>query len=297
VGQTLGVTFDDLERWARGHGLEAVLIATGALLLGRLVRWAANRLVARSEHRDARDHDAGLVPSEAAKHEAALVQVVAWSLIGMTYFVAALLVLDRLNVPLSSLVAPATVAGVALGFGAQRMAQDMISGFFIFTERQYGYGDVLRIAPPGETAGITGTVEEVTLRTTKLRTVNGELIIIPNGEIRQVINLSKDWARVVLDIPLAADANVPKAAEILRRIGEEIAGEEEWAPLLLDAPSVMGIEKFGVGFLQVRFVARTLPGKQWEVGRELRGRIAEAFRQSDIVAAPSFVAAGGPSGL
>jgi small-conductance mechanosensitive channel len=206
-------------------------------------------------------------------------------------------VLDRLNVPLSSLVAPATVAGIALGFGAQRMAQDMISGFFIFTERQYGYGDVLRIAPPGETAGITGTVEEVTLRTTKLRTVNGELIIIPNGEIRQVTNLSKDWARVVLDIPLAADANVPKAAEILRRIGEEIAGEEEWAPLLLDAPSVMGIEKFGVGFLQVRFVARTLPGKQWEVGRELRGRIAEAFRQSDIVAAPSFVATGGPSGL
>ena len=77
-----------------------------------------------------------------------MVQVLSWSLIAIVYFVAALLVLDRLNVPLSSLVAPATVAGVALGFGAQRMAQDMISGFFIFTERQYGYGDVLRIAPP-----------------------------------------------------------------------------------------------------------------------------------------------------
>lgn len=290
------MAFDDLERWARGSGLEAVLIATGSVLLARVVRWAADRLVARSQHRDVRDREAGLVPSETAKHEGALVQVIAWSLIALVYFVAALLVLDRLNVPLSSLVAPATVAGVALGFGAQRLAQDMISGFFIFAERQYGYGDVLRIAPPGETVGITGTVEEITLRTTKLRTVNGELIILPNGEIRQVTNLSKDWARVVLDIPLAADANVSRAAELLRRIGEEIAVDEEWAPLLLDAPTVMGIEKFGVGFLQVRFVARTLPGKQWEVGRELRGRIAEAFREAGIIAAPSFVAAGGPSG-
>jgi small conductance mechanosensitive channel len=291
------MTFDDLDRWARGHGLEAILIATGSVLLARLVRWSADRLVVRTQERDAKDREAGIVPSEAAKHEGALVQVIAWSLIAVIYFVAGLLFLDRLNVPLSSLVAPATVAGVALGFGAQRLAQDMISGFFIFAERQYGYGDVLRVAPPGEVGGITGTVEEVTLRTTKLRTVNGELIILPNGEIRQVVNLSKDWARVVLDIPLAADANVPKAAEILRRIGEEIVVEEEWAPLLLDAPSVMGIEKFGVGFLLLRYVARTLPGKQWDVGRELRGRTAEAFREAGIVAAPSMVVAGGPSGM
>ena len=291
------MTFDDLERWARGHGLEAVLIATGAVLVARLVRWSADRLVVRTQQRDAKDREAGLVPSEAAKYEGALVQVMAWSLVAVVYFVAALLVLDRFNVPLSSLVAPATVAGVALGFGAQRLAQDVISGFFIFAERQYGYGDVLRIAPPGEAGGVTGTVEEITLRTTKLRTVNGELIVLPNGEIRQVVNLSKDWARVVLDVPLAADASVPRAAELLRRIGEEIVAEEEWAPLLLDAPSVMGIEKFGVGFLLLRYVARTLPGKQWDVGRELRGRIAEAFREAGIVAAPSFVAAGGPSGM
>jgi small-conductance mechanosensitive channel len=297
VRKTLDMTLSDLSRWARGHGLEAVLIATGAVLLARLVRWGADRLIARSQQRDQRDRDAGLVPSEAAKHEGALVQVGAWSSIAVIYFVAALLLLERLNVPLSSVVAPATVAGVALGFGAQRLAQDLISGFFIFAERQYGYGDVLRIAPPGDATGITGTVEEITLRTTKLRTVNGELIILPNGEIRQVVNLSKDWARVVLDIPLAADANVPKAADILRRIGDEIAADEEWEPLLLDAPSVMGIEKFGVGFLQLRFVARTLPGKQWEVGRELRGRIAEAFREAGIIAAPSVVASGGPSGL
>lgn len=290
------MTLDDLERWARSSGLEAVLIATGAVLLARLVRWGADRLVARTQERDRREREAGLVPSEMAKREGAVVQVVAWCAVATIYVVAALLFLDRLNVPLPSLVAPATVAGVAVGFGAQRLAQDLISGFFIFAERQYGYGDVLRIAPPGESGGITGTVEEVTLRTTKLRTVNGELIILPNGEIRQVINLSKDWARVVLDIPLAADANVPMAADILRRIGDQIATEEEWAPLLLDPPSVMGIEKFAVGFLQLRFVARTLPGKQWEVGRELRGRIADAFREAGIVAPPSLVAAGGPSG-
>jgi len=290
------MSFDDLERWARGNGLEAVLIAVGSVLLARLVRWVADRLVRRAELDDRRAREEGLVASEESKRRGALAQVVAWSSIFLVYFVAGLLVLERLNVPLTSLVAPATVAGVALGFGAQRLVQDLLSGFFIFAERQYGYGDVIRIAQPGDPAGISGTVEEVTLRTTKLRTVNGELIALPNGEIRQVTNLSKDWARVVLDIPLAGDADVARATDLLRRIGEGIASDPAWSPLLLDAPSVMGIETFTVGLLQLRFVARTLPGKQWEVGRELRWRIAEAFREAGIVAPPSFVAAGGPSG-
>lgn len=287
---------DDLSRWVRGSGLEVVLITLGAVLLARFVRWTTGRLLASaaSKNPDGRDRD--IAAAEAVKHKAALWQVAEWSGVFVVYLVAALLVVERLNIPVTSLVAPATLAAAAIGFGAQRLVHDLISGFFIFAERQYGYGDVVRVAQPGEPSGVSGAVEEVTLRTTKLRTDSGELIVIPNGEIRQVTNLSKEWGRVVLDLPLATDADVAQASEILRGIGIELLEDDEWAPLLLDTPTVMGIERFGVGFIHLRFVARTLPGKQWDVGRELRGRIAEAFRDAGIPVAGPLVADARPAG-
>lgn len=290
------MNLDDLDRWARSNGLEAVLIVLGALLLVRLVQWTAGRAVTQAEL-GVGDPDRGdLITSEKDKHKGALAQVLAWTLTALIYFVAALLVLERLNVPVTSLVAPATVAGAAIGFGAQNMVRDFLSGFFIFAERQYGYGDVVQVAQPGETTGVSGTVEAVTLRTTTLRTLNGELIILPNGEIRQVTNLSRDWARVVIDIPLSSDTDVPAATALLHQIGEEMSSDETWQAMLLDSPSVMGVENLAVGFIQLRFVARTLPGKQWEVSRELKGRIVAAFRDAGIVAPQPFVAAaGGPS--
>ena len=276
----------DVSEWARGDGLEILLIAVGSVLLARLVSWVIDRTVSFVDRRDEAAAADALAASEARKHERAVAQVLGWCSVAVVYLIAFVLVLQRLNVPITSLVAPATLVGAALGFGAQRLVQDLLSGFFIFAERQYGYGDIIRIAQPGESTGIAGAVEEVTLRTTKLRTESGELIVIPNGEIRQVTNLSKDWARVVLDIPLAVDTDVPRATETLRRISEEIMEDETWSRLLLDPPSVMGIERFGVGFLQLRFVARTLPGRQWDVARELRGRITLAFQEAGVAAPP-----------
>jgi small conductance mechanosensitive channel len=276
----------DLSDWASQEGLEIVLLVLGSVLLTRLIRWSVDRMVSAVERRDERDAGDVLSVSEARKHERALAQVIGWGCVVLVYLVTVVMVIQRLNIPVTSLVAPATLLGAALGFGAQRLVQDLLSGFFIFTERQYGYGDIIRIAQPGDVTGIAGAVEEVTLRTTKLRTEGGELIVIPNGEIRQVTNLSKDWARVVLDIPLAVDSDIPQATEILHRISEEIMEDEDWSRLLLDPPSVMGIERFGVGFLQLRFVARTLPGRQWDVARELRGRITAAFQQAGVAAPP-----------
>lgn len=274
--------FGDVLYWARWDGLQIVAIVAGAVLFVRLVRWLADLTIIGAELRAGSAGTEGLVTSEQTKHERALVEVVSWTIIVVTYFVATLLVLERFGLPLTSLVAPATVAGVALGFGAQRVVQDVLSGFFLFAERQFGYGDVIRIAPPGEVDGITGIVEDLTLRVTRLRTIDGELIVIPNGEIRQVTNLSKDWARVVLDVPLSADADVNRANELLHLISGEISADETWSELLLDAPSVMGVESMRPGIIHLRFVARTLPGRQWEVGRELRGRIAASFREAGM---------------
>jgi len=270
----------DVGRWARGSGLEIVLLVTGAILLTRFATWLGGRIIERIDE-NARETDA-LVRSEAAKHRHALAQVVTWATLVLTYCVTAVLIVQRLGVPVTSLVAPATVAGVALGFGAQRIVQDILAGFFIITERQYGFGDVIRIAIPGTGEPVSGTVEDVTLRITSIRSVNGEVMITPNGQIVQVTNLSRDWARAVVDVPVAASVDVHRVSEILRKVGEDIYDDPELHSLLLDPPSVMGVESIDVDQFDVRLVARTLPGKQFEIGRALRARIAAAFLREGI---------------
>ena len=270
----------DLSHWARGSGLEIVLYIVGAELLARFVRWIGERATTRIDEGQ-RASDA-LVRSEQAKHRHSVAQVLTWIAVVIIYVIAAILVADRLGVPVAGLVAPATVAGVALGFGAQRIVQDILAGFFIITERQYGFGDLIRISALGSTTGVSGTVEEVTLRITRIRSSSGEVIIVPNGQIVQVTNLSRDWARAVVDVPVPVTADVSQVSDILREVGVAAYADKDLKPLLLDTPTVMGVESLEVDTLKVRLVARTLPGKQFEVTRVLRQRIALAFRQHGI---------------
>jgi moderate conductance mechanosensitive channel len=276
----------DVSTWARGNGLEIVLLITGALLITRIVNWVSNTITARIDA-NVQESDA-LVRSETAKHRHALTQVITWVFLVFVYVIEAVLILDRLGVPISSLVAPATVAGVALGFGAQRIVQDLLAGFFLITERQYGYGDVVRLAIPGIGAPVQGTVEDVTLRVTQIRTVNGEVVTTPNGQIVQATNLSRDWARAVVDVPVPTTVDVSRVSAILQEVGEQTYADEDLRPLLLDAPTVMGVEDIGVDSLNIRIVARTLPGKQFDVGRRLRQRIAVALRTEGINVAPTL---------
>lgn len=282
-----------MSTWARRSGLEIVLIVTGAVLLARFAGWFGGRITTRIDLKV--EESDSLVRSETAKHRHALTQAVTWAVIVLIYFVTAVLVVQRLGVPVSGLVAPATVLGVALGFGAQRFVQDILAGFFIITEHQYGFGDVVRLALPGTGAPVQGTVEDVTLRVTQLRTVNGEVVITPNGQIVQATNLSRDWARVVIDVPVPSTSDVSKVTAILQDVGTAAYATDELRALLLDAPSVMGVESIEVDQLSIRIVARTLPGKQFEVGRELRARIADALRTEGIIVAPTLDT-GTPSG-
>jgi small conductance mechanosensitive channel len=270
--------------WARSSGLEILLILTGAALLTRFASWLGAKITTRIDD-NAQESDA-LVRSEAAKHRHALVQVITWTALVIIYCVAAVLIVARLGVPISSLVAPATVAGVALGFGAQRIVQDILAGFFVITERQYGFGDVIRLTIPGTGEPIQGTVVDVSLRVTQMRTANGEVVITPNGQIVQATNLSRDWARAVVDVPVPSTADIGRVTAILQHVGIEAYADEELRPLLLDEPSVMGVESIEVDQLNIRVVARTLPGKQFDVGRRLRTLIAEALRKEGIIVAP-----------
>jgi moderate conductance mechanosensitive channel len=270
----------DVALWTRGSGLEIVLIVTGTILLTRLATWLGGRITRRIDA-TARETDA-LVRSEASKHRHALAQVITWATLAVIYCVAAVAIAERFGIPLASLVGPAAVAGVALGFGAQRIVQDILAGFFIITERQYGFGDLIRLSIPGIPDQAIGTVEDVTLRVTTVRTVDGEVVITPNGQISQVTNLSRDWARAVVDVPVPSTVDVNLVSDLLRQIAAEAYGDPDLRRLLLDSPAMMGVQSIDVGHFQVRIVARTLPGKQFEVGRILRARIATGLRRAGI---------------
>ncbi|HEX4659558.1 MAG TPA: mechanosensitive ion channel family protein [Streptosporangiaceae bacterium] len=270
----------DVALWVRGSGQEIVLLVTGAILLTRLATWLGGKITDRIDA-NARETDA-LVRSEASKHRHALAQVITWATLVVIYIGAGVAIAARLGIPVTTLVAPTAVAAVALGFGAQRIVQDILAGFFIITERQYGFGDLIRVSVPALGAPATGTVEDVTLRVTTVRTADGEVVITPNGQISQVTNLSRDWARAVMDVPVPAAVDVNRVSDLLRRIGEEAYQEPDLRQLLLDPPAVMGVQSIGVDHFQVRLVARTLPGKQFDVGRILRARIAAGLRREGI---------------
>jgi len=270
----------DIGLWARSSGLQIVLLVTGAVLVTRFAAWLGGRITARIDARSGGGDT--ILRSEAAKHRHAVAQVVTWTVLVLAYCLAAVLVVQRLGVPLTGFVAPATVAGVALGFGAQRVVQDVLAGFFMVAERQYGFGDLVRLNVLGVADPVTGTVEEMTLRITRVRTADGEVVTTPNGQIIQVINLSRDWARAVVDVPVPATADVAAVSSLLSQVGADAYADGELHSLLLDPPTVMGVESMDIDQFKIRMVARTQPGKQFEVGRALRVRITSALLNAGI---------------
>ena len=272
----------DVSHWARGHGLQILLIGIGSVLIARFVHWASWRYRQRLDGQSRAQIEHGAVASDRIKQARTLTQVIEWGIVAIVYFVAALLIMSRLGIPLTSLIAPATVAGAAIGFGAQQLVQDLLAGFFLISERQFGVGDTVRMSLPGQEAGVSGTVEELTLRVTKLRTDQGELVFIPNGTLRQVTNSSKEWSRVVVDIPIPVDQDIEKATRALHEMAKDMGRDPAWSNILLDEPTVAGVETIEVGYLQLRLIARTLPGRQFDVGSELRLRAALTLQEAGI---------------
>ncbi|MEV0245525.1 mechanosensitive ion channel family protein [Nocardia sp. NPDC050712] len=270
----------DTTVWLRSQGLEIVLLILGAILFSRFATFIRDRVTSKIDA-GFRSSDA-LVRTEAAKHRHALAQVLTWVVLTIVYVLVGMEVLRRLGFQVTGLVAPAAVLGAALGFGAQRIVQDILAGFFLITERQYGFGDVVSISVTGSSELAEGTVEDVTLRITTLRNPDGEVITVPNGQIVKVTNLSKDWARAAIDVPVAATADITRINEILHQVGAEAYRDRRLEPLLLDEPSVMGVDDLTMDQMNIRMVARTLPGKQFEVSRELRVRVAAALRREGI---------------
>jgi small conductance mechanosensitive channel len=270
-------TLENLGHWTLTKGLHIVLVVLFAIITTRIIRWVAARI---SKRLDGDDYDAMLRP-ESVKHRRAVASVISSVAIALLYVMLAIDITNQLGLPVGSLVAPAAVLGAALGFGAQRIVQDLLSGFFLITEKQYGFGDLVELTVnAGGTA--LGTVEDVTLRVTKLRTSDGEMFTVPNGQIVKSLNMSKDWARAVVDIPVPTSADLNQVNDVLRNVSTTAMKDDTLTDLLLDEPQLMGVESIEVDNVNLRMVARTLPGKQFEVGRRLRALVVAGLRRAGI---------------
>ncbi|MFC5746985.1 mechanosensitive ion channel family protein [Actinomadura rugatobispora] len=193
-------------------------------------------------------------------------------------------VLGQLGLNLTPVLASATVIGMAVGFGAQNIVKDFLAGLFMLLEDQYGVGDVIDVG------SAKGTVEAVTLRVTRMRDVNGVVWYVPNGEIKKVGNESQNWGRAVLDIPVDIGEDVEKVKEILKATADELAAAPDWDELILEEPSVWGVQALAGDAVIVRMVLKTAPGRQADVSRELRERVKKAFDEAGIAVATPAVA-------
>jgi small conductance mechanosensitive channel len=273
-----GLWSSEFGHWVATKGVHIVVVIVLAILATRFIRYLAARISQRLAASD--DADA-TVQSEAVKHRQAVASVISSVAIAVLYVVVSVDVINQLGLPIGSLVAPAAVLGAALGFGAQRIVQDLLSGFFIITEKQYGFGDLVQLTIAANNDAV-GTVEDVTLRVTKLRTSDGEMFTVPNGQIVKSLNLSKDWARAVVDIPVPVTSDLNRVNEVLKDVSDKAMDDEALPDILLDKPTLMGVESISVDEVKLRMVARTLPGKQFDAGRRLRQLVVAGLRREGI---------------
>ncbi|PID54254.1 MAG: mechanosensitive ion channel protein MscS [Micrococcales bacterium] len=194
----------------------------------------------------------------------------------LIWSVAALMVLAELGINIAPLLASAGIAGVALGFGAQSLVKDFLSGLFMILEDQYGVGDVVDLGDA------TGTVEAVGLRATRLRAVDGTVWYVPNGQVTRVGNQSQGWARAVLDVSVPYGESLAKATAVLTEVGERIYADPDWSQVIMEEPQVWGVEAMSAEAVVLRLVVKTKPLEQWRTARELRLRIRNAFAEAGI---------------
>lgn len=190
--------------------------------------------------------------------------------------IALLMVLSLMKKDVTPLLASAGIVGIAIGFGAQNIVKDWLGGFFILFENQYSIDDVIKVGDQ------TGVVEKLDLRKTVLRNSEGAAIVIPNGEVRVVTNLTKEWSRVVMDVGIPYEEDVDRAIELLREISDEIAADPEMSKLMLETPEVLGVEALGEQKVMIRLWVKTLPSKQWTVARALRALVKRRFDEAGI---------------
>jgi small conductance mechanosensitive channel len=270
-----------------GRPLKILLIVAVTWLATRLLKRAIGRLAGSLRNVDADVTGGGrsagallrtdTVLTARAAQRTETIAVLLSSVAGfVAWTIAGFMIFGELGVEIGPLLAGAGIVGVALGFGAQNLVRDFLSGIFMLIEDQYGVGDVIDAGPA------TGVVEGISLRTTRLRDVEGVVWHIPNGTIERVGNKSQEWSRALIDVQVAYGTDVDHATRVIKRIADATAQDGDWEGEILGEPEVWGVEALGADGVSIRLVVKTKPLSQWSVARELRARIKQAFDAEGI---------------
>ena len=267
-------------------------------ILGRLIGQLIKRIVSSQQKIGAARTKAGRVVTKsngdsAARQErqeqrATTIGAVLRSIASFVIFgVAFMMILSEFGINLGPVLASAGVLGLAIGFGAQSLVQDFLSGLFMMVEDQFGVGDVVDVGDA------VGTVEAMTMRVTKVRDLDGNLWHVRNGEIMRVCNMNQDWANAVIEIPLDYSVDLPKAKASMEAALGEFAADPEFEPQILEQPEVNGVVGIGNGAVTMRVIIKTKPGAQWAIGRAARAQLKERFDQEGIKVANPLAAVDG----
>lgn len=253
------------------HAIRLGAILLIALILNRLLRVLTRRLLPA-----AGGEGLGRIARMREQHVKTLAGLLYSAGTAVIVIGAVLMALPEFGFTVTPIAAAAGLASLAVGFGGQHMVRDFINGFFIIVEDQYIVGETVRVGT------VVGRVEHLTLRRTVIRDIQGAVVTIPNGEIAQVANLSRDWGQVFVDVAVASQGSPDEALAALERVSAELRNDASWSPVLVDGPRVLGIETFGPAGATLRLQLRTVPGRQDDAARELRRRIQNRFEQDRI---------------
>jgi small conductance mechanosensitive channel len=264
------------------------------LVLALIVRAVVHRMIRKLTQRGAnlgasRLDTAHLLRGERRHQRAqALGSVLSNAASVIIFGIAGITIAGDLGVNLAPVLASAGVLGIAVGFGAQSLVRDFLAGIFMLLEDQYGVGDVI------DAGEATGTVEAVSLRTTRLRDVSGIVWYVRNGTINRIGNKSQSWARAVIDFPVPYDHDLGRVRKLMKEVALQLWNEPRWHDLILEEPEIWGVELVYRDAVVMRLVAKTLPLRQWEVARELRARLKMALDLPDEAPGPAITAPDGP---
>ena len=272
--------------WLLSHGIRIALILVITLAVLWLARLAVRRMQRRLEGVESTTQELNL------QRAATVTQALSYVIRVVVMTVSLLLILGEFAINLGPLIAGAGIIGVALGFGAQTLVRDFLSGFFILLENQFGVGDVITVNVQGQL--VTGKVEAVSLRTTDIRSFDGTLHTVPNGNILYTGNKSKGWARAIVDVGVTYGENSDRVRGVLEELFEELRTDHDLEGWFFGGPNVLGVERLGQYDLVFRVVAETRPSKKPDVERVLRQRIAHRFQERGIEIPTAPVVGGAP---
>lgn len=269
--ETLSFWYTSIINWLPEHGLRVLLIIVGAWL----VNYVAGRSIEKVVRRVVVPHRY-MSPDAERKREDTLIRIFTWTVSVVIVIVSAMMVLQEVGVPIGPLLAGAGIVGLAVGFGGQYLIRDLISGFFIILENQYRIGDVVSFD------GTSGLVEDISLRMTTLRNQDGTVHHVPHGEIKRVSNLSKDFARINLNVRVSYSADLERVIAVINKTGNEMAQDPQWKPNIITPPQFLRVDDFADSAVIVKILGETQPLKQWELTGELRKRLKIAFDKEGI---------------